>query len=411
MSYNLEEAAKRVVADLRELAALTSDEKGAQRVAWSPTWQKARNWYAEKAKQAGAAVTVDSAGNTWATIKGKSEDSVLIGSHIDCVPNGGWLDGCLGVVVTLEILRRYGKNGEKPAKTIQAVDWADEEGARFGRSLMGSAAACTTLSIKEIINLVDNEGNKIKDALALYNVKLDSMAHAHEEFKKRNIKAALELHIEQGPVLENQGKDVACVYGITGVERHFIKFTGQAAHAGSFPTEIRQDAFLAAAKSALAFREIALKHKGVCTVGKVKVHPDVVTIVPDECVISLDQRSIDKDVLAKMYADAKTVTHQIAEQDKVKVEWNKIWTIAPTMFDKHLVKTCQDAVEEETGEATTMYSGPLHDAAETAKVVPTVMVFAMSERGLSHCKEEDTPEPKLETAIRAFLRLVHKIVE
>ncbi len=410
MNFNLDGAAKQVIADLRELASLTSDEKGAQRVAWTPVWQKARTWFADKARQSGAAISIDPAGNTWATIKGKSDDSVIIGSHIDCVPNGGWLDGALGVVVTLEILRRYGINEEKPTKTIHAVNWADEEGARFGVSLTGSSAVSGDLEVDRIINFTDNDGNKMRDVLAQYNVKLENMLQANQEFKKHNVTASLELHIEQGPVLENQGKDVACVYGITGVERHYIKFTGQAAHAGSFPTEMRQDAFLAAAKSALAFREIALKHKGVCTVGKVKVHPDVVTIVPDECVISLDQRSIDKDVLAKMYSEAKEATQKFAKQDNVKVEWSKIWTIAPTLFDKELVEACKQAVKEETGEPTTIYSGPLHDSAELAKLVPTVMMFAVSQRGLSHCKEEDTPEPKLETAIRAFMRLVHKVV-
>lgn len=410
MSYNLQEAAKHVVADLRELASLTSDDKGAQRVAWTPVWQKSRTWFADKAKQAGATITIDAAGNTWATIKGKSNDSVIIGSHIDCVPNGGWLDGSLGVVVTLEILRRYGSNGEKPAKTIHTVNWVDEEGARFGVSLTGSSAACGNLEIDRISNFTDNDGNKMCDVLAQYNVNLENILQANQEFKKRNVTASLELHIEQGPVLENKGKDVACVYGITGVERHSIKFTGQAAHAGSFPTEMRQDAFLTAAKSALAFREIALKYNGVCTVGKVKVHPDVVTIVPNECIISLDQRSIDKDALAKMYAEAKEVTYKFAKQDNVKVEWSKICAIDPTVFDKQLVEECRQAVKEETGEPTTIYSGPLHDSAELAKLVPTVMMFAMSQHGLSHCKEEDTPEPKLETAIRAFLRLVHKVV-
>lgn len=410
MNFNLQEAAKHVVAELRELASLTSDEKGAQRVAWTPTWQKSRIWFADKAKQAGATISIDAAGNTWATIKGKNDDSVVIGSHIDCVPNGGWLDGALGVVVTLEILRHYGINGEKPTKTIHAVNWADEEGARFGVSLMGSSAACGRLEVNRIVNFTDNDGNSINDILAQYDVKLENMLQANQEFKKRNITASLELHIEQGPVLENQDKSVACVYGITGVERHYINFTGQAAHAGSFPTEMRQDAFLTAAKSALAFREIALKYNGVCTVGKVKVHPDVVTIVPDECIISLDQRSIEKDTLAKMYSEAKEVTQKFATWDNVKVEWGKILSIAPTIFDRQLVEACKQAVKEETGEATTIYSGPLHDSAEMAKLVPTVMVFAMSQRGLSHCKEEDTPEPKLETAIRAFLRLVHKVV-
>src|SRR5665648_305922 len=179
MGNDLTKGAQRVVADLRELAELTSNEQGAQRVAWTPTWQKARDWFADKAREAGAEVTVDTAGNSWAKIAGESTDAVAIGSHLDCVPNGGWLDGALGTVVTLEVLRRYGKESI-PKKTIYAVSWADEEGARFGRSLMGSSAASGTLDIADIIDRVDNQDVKLTDALAVYNVIVDDMLRAHE---------------------------------------------------------------------------------------------------------------------------------------------------------------------------------------------------------------------------------------
>jgi hydantoinase/carbamoylase family amidase len=410
MNDNLIGGAKRVIADLRELAKLTSDENGAQRVAWTPTWQKSREWFASKAIEAGAEVTVDVAGNTWAKIEGASNEAVVIGSHLDCVPNGGWLDGALGVVAALEVLRRYGK-GAAPDKTIYAVDWADEEGARFSSSLMGSSAASGNIHISEIINRVDNNGIKIVDALKDYNVNVVDMLRANEQFKQRNITKCLELHIEQGPVLESMKKQVACVYGVTGVERHYIEFTGQPAHAGSFPILMRQDAFLAAAQAALAFKEIALKYDAVCTVGKVSVKPDVVTIVPGTCVISLDQRAIDPVVLKQMNEDARSAAAKAADDQGVSVCWKKIYTIAPTLFDKELTELCKQAVEEETGEATTMYSGPLHDAVEMAKLVPTVMMFAISERGLSHCKQENTSDEALETAIRAFLRLADKVIK
>lgn len=411
MSNNLVGSAKQVVADLRELAAMTSDEQGAQRVAWTPTWQKARDWFANKAREAGAEVTIDAAGNSWAKIIGTSSDSVAIGSHLDCVPNGGWLDGALGAVVTLEILRRYGQGAVAPKQTIYAVNWADEEGARFGRSLIGSSAASGTLDIAEIINQVDNNGVKLTDAIAIHNVVIDNILQANEEFKGKNIGQYLELHIEQGPVLESMKKQVACVYGITGCERHYIEFKGQAAHAGSFPTLMRQDAFLAAAQASLAFKEIALKYEGVCTVGKVSVKPDVVTIVPETCVISLDQRSIDSAVLNKMFEEAQIAAANAASDQGVTVRWEKIWKIAPTIFDERLTKLCKEAVAEETGQPTTIYSGPLHDAAEMAKVVPSIMMFAASERGLSHCKQENTSDEALETSIRAFLRLADKVIQ
>lgn len=410
MSDNLVSGAKRVVADLKELAAMTSDNNGAQRVAWTPIWQKARDWFADKARAAGAEVTVDAAGNSWAKIAGTSSEAVAMGSHLDCVPNGGWLDGALGAVVTLEVLRRYGQQAA-PKKTLYAVNWADEEGARFGRSLIGSSAASGTLDIAEIIDRVDNDGVKLIDALAVHQVAVDDILRAHEEFKQKNIVQYLELHIEQGPVLESMKKQVACVYGITGCERHYIEFKGQAAHAGSFPTLLRQDAFLAAAQASLAFKEIALKYDGVCTVGKVSVKPDVVTIVPETCVISLDQRSIDSAVLKKMHEEAQTAAANAASTQGVAVRWEKIWTIAPTLFDESLTELCKQAVAEETGEPTTIYSGPLHDAAEMAKVVPSIMMFAMSERGLSHCKQENTSDEALETAIRAYLRLADKVIK
>ncbi len=410
MNGDLFASAKRVVADLRELAAMTSDELGAQRVAWTPTWQKARDWFAAKAREAGAEVTIDVAGNSWAKIPGTGPEAVAVGSHLDCVPNGGWLDGCLGVLGALEVLRRYGKGAAAPAKTIYAVSWADEEGARFGRSLMGSSAAGGTMDVVDIINRVDNSGVKLVDALANYDVKVDSMKGAHEQLKQKHLGAYLELHIEQGPKLEQMGKQVACVYGITGCERWFVEFKGQAAHAGSFPILMRQDAFLAAAQAALAFREIALKYDAVCTVGKVSVKPDVVTIVPETCVISLDQRSIDASKLAKMQEDAREAVARACDAHSVAARWEKIWTIAPTIFDARLTELCKQAVAEETGEPTTIYSGPLHDAAEMAKIVPSIMMFALSEKGLSHCIQENTPEVPLEAAVRAFLRLADKVI-
>ncbi len=401
-------AGKNVIINLRELAELTSNEYGAQRVAWTPVWQKARNWFANKATSYGAKVTIDAAGNTWAKLTGETVESIIIGSHIDCVPNGGWLDGSLGAVTALEVIKRYSRI--RPKKTIYAVNWADEEGARFGRSLMGSSAASGTLDIREIIHRIDNNGYKIGEVLAEYGVNLNTIENAHTQFKKRKGLGFAELHIEQGPILESNKKTIACVYGITGVERYYIKFEGQAAHAGSFPTLLRQDAFLAAAQSALAFREIALKYEGVCTVGKVAIRPDIVTIVPESCIISLDQRSIDKSKLLLMNEEARKAVEIAAKEYSVKAVWEKIWTIDPTIFDSKLVEYCKEAVVEETGERTTIYSGPLHDAAEMSKILPTVMMFVMSERGLSHCKEENTSDDNIETAVRAFMRLVDKII-
>lgn len=377
-------------------------------MAWTPVWQKAIDWFSNKAREYGAQVIKDAAGNIWATIEGEDEEALLIGSHIDSVPNGGWLDGALGVVSGLEVLRRYSKT--KPAKTIHVVSLADEEGTRFGSSVMGSSAASGRFDVAGIKGRKDNDGIIVEGALAAYDVDFDNILKAHEQMKQKKISKCLEFHIEQGPIMQENKEQVACVYGAQGIERHFIHFEGQPAHAGSFPIIMREDAFLAAAECALEFRKIALEYDGVCTVGKVSVEPNVATIYPGKCTISLDQSSIDNEKLNAMNIKARKVSERIAKENKVSVSWEKIYTIEATIFDEQLTKICQDAVEEETKKRTTMYSGPLHDAVEMAQIAPTIMMFTSSIDGLSHCKEENTPEEDLEIASRAFLRLVDKLM-
>jgi allantoate deiminase len=406
-------SASNVVEDLRELAKLTSDPNGAQRLAWGPGWRDARKWFNGKLATLGITPEIDSAGNSWATLKGASERTVIIGSHLDSVPNGGWLDGALGVMVGLEALRMF--KGPQPPVTIKVVDWADEEGARFGRSLLGSSAASGSLQVSEVENLSDKTGVRLVDALRENGIELSRVTESQKFLKAINAKAYLELHIEQGPVLESMNKATGVVLGTFGVERHLLRFVGQAAHSGSTPIPMRRDAFLAAAESALGFREIARKYttpaaRVVCTVGTIKVEPGIVTAVPGVCEISLDQRALDAKVLAQMLADAREVSSKAARENNVAVEWKRIWSIDPRPFDPKLIALCSDAVREVTGDAPVLPSGPLHDAAEMVPHMPVVMMFAYSSNGLSHCKEEDTPPDHLLKSIEAFLLLVQKAV-
>lgn len=412
---DLAASAQRVIADLKELAALTSDAQGAQRVAWGPVWRKARAWFQAKVEQElGLTVSTDSAGNRHVVLPGSSDTTVIVASHLDSVPNGGWLDGCLGVLAGLEALRRQASRKNRTS-TLRLIDWADEEGARFGRSLVGSGAAGGSLNIEDIRNLKDRQGVTQADALKENGVNIETMLSAHQELKKIKARAYLELHIEQGPVLESLNKPTGVVLGTFGVERHMLKFIGQAAHSGSTPIPMRRDAFLAAAQFALEVRQIGLRHSKpganvVCTCGIVKVEPCIVTAVPGVCEISIDQRALDARVLAVMLAEAKAAAEKAARDNNVTLEWKKLWTIEPRPFDPHLLQLCEEAVREVTGDATRLPSGPLHDAAEMVPHMPTVMMFAYSARGLSHCKEEDTPLPHLEKTIQAFLLLVDKTV-
>ncbi|MFO7323339.1 MAG: Zn-dependent hydrolase [Chloroflexota bacterium] len=397
---------QRTIDELKELRALTSNEDGAQRVAFTETWAKARAWFREKLADLPVEVETDAAANVWVTLRGRSDREMLIGGHLDSVPNGGWLDGCLNVLAGLETLRRIAAQGTPPV-TVRLVDWADEEGARFGRSLFGSSAASGTMNPDELRDLTDRYGTRLEDAVREYGVDMDRILDARQQLK--NAAAYLELHIEQGPVLESMNLPLGVVLGTFGVERHSITFTGQSAHAGSTPMDHRRDAFGAAAKLGLEIREIAKRHGGVCTVGRVVTKPGIVTAVVGQCDITLDQRHLDADALARMLQEAKDASQRFAEEEKVSVEWSKLWQIHPIPFHPTLIELADEAVTEVAGVSHRLPSGPLHDAAEVARAgVPTIMLFVQSLRGLSHAKEEDTKEEHLAMAVQALDRLASK---
>src|SRR6201991_4257210 len=392
---------ERPLKDLHELAELTGGPDGARRLAWSEDWRGAREWLLGKLAETDATVERDQAGNLWATIPGESDKIVVVGSHIDAVPNGGWLDGCLGVCAALEILR--GHRGETPAVTLKLIDWADEEGARFGRSLLGSSAAAGTLDPEAVRQLKDANGTTLPDALKENDIDLDTMGEA----ELPAIAAYLELHIEQGPRLEEMGKPAAAVIGCFGVERHAITFTGKASHAGSTPMNLRRDAFLAAARFGLAARQFAVRHGGGATIGTVTAGPGIPTIINERVEVTLDQRAFKPEQLERMLWDTRDASDAIAEEEGVEVEWKRIWQIDPIPFDERLVDLAAQAIGEITGDGDPprLPSGALHDAAEVARRAPTVMVFSSSTDGVSHSPREDTPEDDLRVALQAYGRL------
>jgi N-carbamoyl-L-amino-acid hydrolase len=402
----------RTVAELKELRELTGNEDGAQRVAWTDTWETARNWLREKLAVTGASEEIDAAGNQWFTLPGASERAVLLGGHIDSVPNGGWLDGSLNVMAGVEVLRRIAE-ADTPPVTVRLVNWADEEGARFGRSLFGSSAAADSMRDQdELRTLSDRDGTSLPDALAEHDVDLDHALDARSQLE--SAAAYLELHIEQGPVLEALDLPLGVVLGTFGVERHRFTWRGQAAHAGSTPMDQRRDALAGAAKLALEIRDIAARTGGgaVCTSGGVVCRPGIVTSVVETAEQLLDQRHLDADKLASMLEQAKEAAARFAAEERIDVEVERIWSIEPILFDDTLLGFCEEAVLEVAGTAHRLPSGPLHDAAEVARAgVPTVMLFVQSLRGLSHTKLEDTKEEHLELAVAALDRLASKTID
>lgn len=399
---------KRTVAELKELRAFSSDKNGAQRVAFTPLWVEVRKWLQGKLAGLPVETHTDAAGNFWATLPGESHRALLIGGHMDSVPNGGWLDGCLNVLAGLEVLRRINAQYQgKPPVTIRLVDWADEEGARFGKSLFGSSACSGNLDLNEARGLKDREGISLPDALKAVGIDLDRAKDCGHELK--TAAAYLELHIEQGPVLLDLDLPLGTVLGTYGVERHAITFHGQAAHSGSTPMNRRRDAFLAAGKMGQEIYRIADRHGGVCTIGSCTTSPGIVTSVVEECRITLDQRHLDADALARMLAEARTASEAFAREGNVTVSWDRIWHIQPILFANELIALCDEAVAQTGATPHRLPSGPLHDAAEVARAgIPTVMLFVQSLHGISHNKIEDTREEHIEQSVAALDALAEK---
>ncbi len=401
----------RTVAELRELQELTGDENGAQRVAWTETWATARKWLDKKISDLPVEKTCDAAANQWFTLPGDSERALLIGGHIDSVPNGGWLDGALNVLAGVEVLRRIVEEGTPPV-TVRLVNWADEEGARFGRSLFGSSAAAGSIADQdELRQRHDADGGALPDAIARFAVDLDAALGARSELE--HAAAYLELHIEQGPVLESLDLPLGVVLGTFGVERHQVTFRGQAAHAGSTPMDKRRDALAGGAKLELELREIAARigEGAVCTMGGVVTKPGIVTSVVETAECLVDQRHLDAVQLAEMLDNAKAASRRFAQDEELEVEWERIWNIEPILFDERLIELADESIREVAGTSHRLPSGPLHDAAEVARAgIPTVMLFVQSLRGLSHTKLEDTKAEHLELSVRALDRLTDKVI-
>jgi beta-ureidopropionase / N-carbamoyl-L-amino-acid hydrolase len=398
----------RVIASLRELDRRTGGAGGARRVAWTEPWHAAREYLGEQLAEIELEPERDEAGNLWVWLEGEDEPALALGSHLDSVPEGGWLDGALGVMAALGVLRGWAASGERPPRTLALVDWADEEGARFGRSLFGSSAFAGTLELDWARRLVDREGNRLEAVLAAEGIDLDRALEAGS--RRSRLAAYLELHIEQGPVLERERLRAAAVAGCVGVERHRLRFLGQSAHAGTTPMDFRHDAGLAAAEASLAIEGIGREHDGTATTGALELSPGAATVVPGEAELVVDLRHADPDRLAMMLDEALAASRDAADRRGCELQREKVLGIAPTAFDRRLVDQAREACTEAARSGRVLTSGALHDAAAVAGVLPAAMVFAPSIAGLSHTAAEDTAEADLAASIDAFGLLADRAI-
>jgi N-carbamoyl-L-amino-acid hydrolase len=388
-----------VLADLRELERRTAGPEGARRLCWGHGWREARALLGELVAEIGLELELDQAGNAWAYLEGESEPALVIGSHLDSVPGGGWLDGSLGVCAALGALRAWATERRRPTRTLALVDWSDEEGARFGRSLFGSSAVAGRFDPAEMADSRDQDERTAREVLAENGIELDRVPAAGA--RRDRVGAYLELHIEQGPVLDRRGKPTAAVVGCVGVERWRLSFTGQASHAGSTPMGERRDAGLAAAAAALRIESIGARAGGTATTGRLSLRPGVATAVAGRADLLVDLRHAETASLEGMVHDVRGEARAAAEQRGCELVAELVWRTAPTLFDPRLV-----AIARRVAGGEELFSGALHDAAEMARIVPAAMLFCPSIGGISHAKEEDTAEPDIAVAVESFGRLV-----
>ena len=402
---------KRTVAELKELRALTADENGAQRVAWTDTWLKAREWFTTKLAGLPVEHHYDAAGNHWVTLPGESREGP---AHRR--PSRFRAERRLARWLPRRADRLSKFCAASPPNTTAARQSPFAWSIGPTKKARASAAACsapppspapTPSTPTAAAPTTTAFAWKTRCAAAASR----SIASPKPRASRKNAAAYLELHIEQGPVLESLGLPLGVVLGTKGVERHAITFHGQEAHSGSTPMNARRDALAAAAKLALEIRTIAGKHPdAVCTMGSVKTFPGIVTAVVGRCEATLDQRDLDAAVLAAMYREAREASERFAQEEGCTVEWSRIWNIEPVPFHPDLIDFCEAGRHARSpATAHRLPSGPLHDAAEVARAgIPTVMMFVQSLGGISHNKIEDTSEEHLEMAVEAFAELAEQ---
>lgn len=395
-----------------ELARIGQNaDHGLDRMAFSPEDMKAREWLKTKMKDAGLKVRQDGAANIIGRLEGKdpSLPSLILGSHIDTVPNAGHLDGTLGVLSGLECLRVLNESKTTPDLPIELVSFSDEEG-RFG-GLLGSQAFCGQISPEDLHTAVDLDGIKLTDTLQA--VGLDPMEVLHAGRSPDSVMAYLELHIEQGPVLDRERIPVGIVDEITGLFKCSARLRGIPNHAGTTPMKMRNDAFLGLSEFALSVQRVLEEYgteRSRATIGKATILPGAPNTVPGDVEFSLDVRDTNKEILYQLEDAFSRSLHAIARKRGLEVEWNIQSRVSPSHCHQVIVKTLQDAAQRCGAGHLLMPSGAAHDAQIMASIAPIGMIFVPSKEGRSHSPAEWSSWEDIEYGANVFLEGITQLI-
>ncbi|EOF4706983.1 allantoate amidohydrolase [Klebsiella oxytoca] len=406
----MQQAAARVMARADELAAISETPEGLTRVYLSPQHLQANQQAALWMTQAGMTVWQDSVGNICGRYEGEQEGApaILLGSHLDTVRNAGRYDGMLGVLTAIEVVHSLHRQGRRLKKAIEIVGFCDEEGTRFGITLLGSRGLTGTWP-ESWLAQTDADGVSVAQAMVLAGLdpaRIHLAARSQEE-----IAAYLELHIEQGPCLEQEGLALGVVEAINGARRLNCCFTGEAGHAGTVPMSHRKDALAAAAEWMVLVETLTREQGGnlVATVGTLRCAPGAVNVIPGEVTLTLDIRGPNDQPLNALLNRLLASAQDIAARRHLQFSAEEFYRIAATACDSELQRVLSEAVQEVQGRSVSLPSGAGHDAIAIAERWPSAMLFVRCKGGISHHPAESVTADDVALAIDAYSRAVLKL--
>jgi N-carbamoyl-L-amino-acid hydrolase len=402
---NLRIDAERLWASIMETAAIGATEKGGiRRLTLTDLDRAVRDWFVARCTEAGCSISVDELGNIAARRPGRDNSlpPIAIGSHLDTQPTGGKFDGVIGVLAGLEVLRTLNDAGYQTHAPIEVIDWTNEEGSRFAPAMLASGVFAGAFDRDYAYSRTDREGLSFGAELERIGYRGDEVCGA------RRLGAFFELHIEQGPILEAEGKTIGIVTGVQGMRWYEVTVTGMECHAGSTPMHLRADALVAAARMIGAVQVVGLAYApdAVATVGLVEVRPNSRNVIPGEVFFTIDLRHPDDAVLAAMEAALRERLEAAAREDGVAMALTRIWDSPSVHFDAGCIEAVEDAARTLGFGARRMVSGAGHDAAYIARVAPTTMVFVPCEKGISHNEAEKSEPGDIAAGADVLLRAV-----
>ena len=386
-AQTLEADAQRMESRIKKLATFGASDTGSQRVAFSDADVEAREYFKALMREAGLAVHVDFAGNLIGRRDGKDNDlpPIMFGSHLDTVPSGGNYDGILGSIAALEVMELLKSNGTTTHHPLEMVVFTDEEGGLTGsRALIGDLGS-------DALNVKSHSGKTIAEGIKFIGG--DPSRLSEVKRSEGDLRAFLELHIEQGAILENEDIDIGIVEGIVGIEWWNVTIEGAANHAGTTPMGLRQDAVIAGSMFALAVNEVVNSFEGqqVGTVGRFRAEPGAPNVIPGKVDLSLEIRDLSADKILKVFREIEKRAVAIAAETSTKISFDHVDVAAvPALTDPNLQKLIEASAKGLGLSYRYMPSGAGHDAQDMAKIAPTGMIFVPSRGGISHSPKEFT---------------------